>query len=69
LEHQIRKAPRQDGFDEWCQVREQRLDHAFSAQYVSHNLVLVGGGDLDEYRAWRETLDYGSVRAPKTSPF
>lgn len=67
LEHQIRKAPRQDGFDEWCQVREQRLDHAFSAQYVSHNLV--GGGDLDEYRAWRETLDYGPVRAPATSPF
>jgi FecR protein len=65
LEHQIRKAPRQDGFDEWCQVREQRLDHA--SRYVSHSLV--GGGDLDEYRAWRETLDYGPVHAPTTSPF
>jgi hypothetical protein len=67
LENQIRKAPRLDGFDEWCQVRERRLDQAFFARYVSHNLV--GGGDLDEYRAWRETLDYGPVRAPASSPF
>jgi FecR protein len=67
LEHQIRKAPRQDGFDDWCKVREQLLDHAFSARYVSPSLV--GGSDLDEYGAWRETLDYGPVRAPTTSPF
>ena len=67
LEHQIRKAPQRDGFDEWCQVREQRLDRAFSARYVSHNLV--GGGDVDEYQAWRETLDYGPVRAPTALPF
>jgi hypothetical protein len=67
LENQIRKAPPRDGFDEWCQVREQRLDHAFSARYVSRSLV--GGGDLDEYRAWREALDYGPVRAPTASPF
>jgi hypothetical protein len=67
LEHQIRKAPQQDGFDEWCRVREQRLDHAFSARYVSN--TLIGSGDLDEYRAWRETLDYGPVRAPAASPF
>jgi hypothetical protein len=29
--HQVREAPRQDDFDKWCQVREQRLDQAVSA--------------------------------------
>ena len=28
LEHQVREAPRQDGFDKWCRFREQRLDQA-----------------------------------------
>jgi hypothetical protein len=31
LEHQVREAPRQDNFDKWCRVREQRLDQAVSA--------------------------------------
>jgi hypothetical protein len=34
--------------------REQLLDHAFSARYLSHSLS--SGGDLDESREWCETL-------------
>jgi hypothetical protein len=53
-EHQIRKASQQDGFDQWCQAREQLLAGAFSARYLSHSLS--SGGDLDESREWCETL-------------
>ena len=32
LAHQISDAPRKDGFDDWCQVRDKREDNSVSAQ-------------------------------------
>jgi hypothetical protein len=60
LEHPVREAPREDGFDEWCQDRDRRLEHGTSASYRSHSAV--GDDDLEQYRAWREA--YGPVWAP-----
>src|SRR5579863_3718477 len=62
LAHQISDAPRKDGFDDWCQVRDKREDNSVSAQYVAPGVV--GAGDLDEYGAWRQTPDYGPVWVP-----
>jgi len=62
LEHRVREVPREDGFDEWCQVRDQRLDQAASARYVWH--TGVGEDDVEQYRAWREA--YGPVWVPAT---
>jgi hypothetical protein len=62
LAHQISDAPKKDGFDDWCQVRDKREDNSVSAQYVAPGVV--GAGDLDEYGAWRQTPDYGPVWVP-----
>ena len=35
LAHQVMDAPRRDGFDDWCKVRDQREDESTSAQYVA----------------------------------
>ncbi|HXY09711.1 MAG TPA: FecR domain-containing protein [Terriglobales bacterium] len=58
LQRQVREVPREDGFDQWCQVRDQRLDQAASEGYSSHS------DDLDEYQAWRGALAYGPTWAP-----
>src|SRR5438270_1572187 len=39
LQHATYKAPRLDGFDEWCQVRAERESHAVSVRYVSPDVV------------------------------
>jgi hypothetical protein len=62
LAGRVSEAPREDAFDVWCHLRDQRLDHAASASYTSHSAV--GDGDVEEYRAWREA--YGPVWAPAT---
>jgi len=62
LEHPVRQAPRQDGFDEWCQDRDRRLDPVASASYTSPSPV--GDDDVEQYRAWREA--YGPVWVPTT---
>ena len=62
LEPPVRQAPREDGFDEWCQDRDRRLDHVASASYTS--LSPVGDDDVEQYRAWREA--YGPLWAPTT---
>jgi hypothetical protein len=62
LKPELSEAPRQDGFDKWCQVRDQRLDQAVSARYVSRNVV--GDSDVDDYREWRASQDYGLVWVP-----
>jgi ferric-dicitrate binding protein FerR (iron transport regulator) len=62
LDHQVREAPRQDDFDKWCQVREQRLDQAVSARYA----LRIGSTDIDEYLTSRENMGYGLVWAPTT---
>jgi len=62
LDHQVREAPHQDSFDKWCQVRDQRLDQAVRARYMSRNVV--GDSDVENYREWRESQDYGLVWVP-----
>jgi hypothetical protein len=65
LQHQVRRSPRLDSFDKWCQVRDQRLDDAVSARYVQPSVV--GGNDLEEFRAW-QTPGYGWIWAPIFAP-
>jgi hypothetical protein len=62
LANQISDAPRPDGFDDWCQVRDKRADNSVSARYVAPGVV--GAGDLDEYGSWRQAPDYGPVWVP-----
>ncbi len=62
LAHQIYNAPRLDGFDEWCRVRDERESHVFSVRYVSPDVI--GYEDLDDYGQWREVPYYGAVWVP-----
>lgn len=62
MTHQVQDAPRPDGFDDWCKVRDQREDNSTSARYVAPGVV--GSEDLDQYGTWREVPDYGPVWVP-----
>ena len=62
LAHEISEAPPFDGFDDWCRVRDRRLDHSYSARYVSPGVI--GYEDLDEYGSWRTVPTYGAVWVP-----
>jgi uncharacterized protein DUF6600/FecR-like protein len=64
LMHTMAQAPRPDGFDDWCQVRDKREDRVESAQYVSEDVI--GYEDLDEYGSWRPEPTYGYVWYPRT---
>ncbi len=62
LAHEIARAPREDGFDEWCRIRNRRIDESVSARYVSPDVI--GSEDLDAYGTWRHTPRYGAVWVP-----
>src|SRR5690349_1342189 len=62
LTHVIHDAPGMDGFDDWCRVRDDRLDHSYSARYVQRDTI--GYEDLDDYGTWREISPYGPVWVP-----
>ncbi len=62
MQHVVSAAPNQDGFDEWCRVRNRRNDESVSARYVSPDVV--GSEDLDAYGTWRTVPEYGSVWVP-----
>jgi hypothetical protein len=62
MAYHMQDAPPPDGFDQWCQVRDQRADHSISARYVAPGVV--GSEDLDQYGTWRETPEYGNVWVP-----
>lgn len=62
LAHESLSAPKPDGFDEWCRVRDERVDRSVSARYVAPGTV--GYEDLDEYGTWRQTPEYGAVWVP-----
>src|SRR5512146_1507662 len=64
LMHVKGDAPRRDGFDDWCRVRDQREDKADSVRYVSDDVI--GYEDLDEYGYWRSEPSYGYVWYPRT---
>jgi hypothetical protein len=59
---EIREPPRQDGFDVWCQLRDQRLDEAVSARSISRDVV--DDSDFQEYQEWRAPLVYGPLWVP-----
>ena len=61
--HTMAKAPREDGFDDWCRVRDKREDKYESVRYVSDDVV--GYEDLDEYGYWRSVPTYGNVWIPR----
>jgi len=59
---EVREVPRPDGFDVWCQLRDQRLDQAVSAGYISRDVV--DDSDFQEYQEWRAPLVYGPLWVP-----
>jgi len=62
LQHTAENAPARDGFDDWVQVRDKRLDNSVSARYVSPGVI--GYQDLDAYGRWEPTPAYGEVWVP-----
>jgi len=62
LQHTAEAAPARDGFDDWVQVRDKRLDDSVSARYVSPGVI--GYQDLDQYGRWVPTPAYGNVWQP-----
>jgi Family of unknown function (DUF6600)/FecR protein len=63
LMHTMAQAPRPDGFDDWCEVRDKREDNAESVQYVSNDVI--GYEDLDQYGYWQPVPTYGYVWYPR----
>ena len=66
LQHTAEAAPARDGFDDWAQVRDKRLDDSLSARYVSPGVI--GYQDLDQYGRWQPTPAYGNVWVPYSVP-
>ncbi len=66
LQHTAYAAPARDGFDDWVQVRDKRLDDSLSARYVSPGVI--GYQDLDGYGSWVPTPAYGNVWIPSSVP-
>ena len=66
LTHTLGRAPGMDGFDDWCRVRDQRLDNSVSARYVPRDTI--GYEDLDDYGTWREIPPYGPMWVPAVAP-
>ena len=66
LAHAMEGAPARDGFDDWAQVRDKRLDDSLSARYVSPGVI--GYQDLDGYGNWSSSPTYGNVWVPNSVP-
>ena len=66
LQHVAYQAPARDGFDDWAQVRDKRLDDSVSARYVSPGVI--GYQDLDAYGRWVQAPTYGAVWVPTSVP-
>jgi hypothetical protein len=63
LDYDLGQVPRSDGFDEWAFDRDDREDHAESANYVSREMT--GYEDLDEYGDWSYVAGYGTCWRPR----
>jgi hypothetical protein len=59
-------APRPDGFDDWCGVREQREVGSASLRYVAPGTI--GYADLDGNGDWAMAGEYGAVWYPRVGP-
>ena len=66
LQHTAEAAPARDGFEDWAQVRDKRLDSSVSARYVSPGVI--GYQDLDGYGYWQTSPVYGAVWVPYSVP-
>ena len=66
LQHTAEGAPARDGFDDWAQIRDKRLEDSQSARYVSPGVI--GYQDLDQYGRWQPTPSYGNVWVPYSVP-
>ena len=55
----------EDDFDQWCDERDLRAEHAPSRRYVSDDVI--GYEDLDDYGGWRPEPEYGTVWFPHTT--
>ncbi|MGO9516996.1 MAG: DUF6600 domain-containing protein, partial [Candidatus Korobacteraceae bacterium] len=66
LQHVAYSAPVPDGFDDWAQVRDKRLDSSLSARYVSPGVI--GYQDLDANGSWQNAAPYGPVWTPNSVP-
>jgi len=52
----------EDDFDQWCNERDLREDHAVARRYVSDDVI--GYEDLDDYGGWRPVPEYGTIWFP-----
>jgi hypothetical protein len=66
LQHTAYAAPDRDGFEDWAQVRDKRLQDSVSARYVSPGVI--GYQDLDAYGNWVQAPNYGAVWVPNSVP-
>ena len=66
LQHESYAAPSPDGFEDWAQVRDKRLDGAQSARYVAPGVI--GYQDLDYYGRWQVVAPYGAIWVPTSVP-
>jgi hypothetical protein len=65
LNADIQPLPDRDDFDQWCDERELRAEHAPARRYVSDDVI--GYEDLDDYGGWRPEPEYGTVWFPHTT--
>ena len=63
LDYDLGQVPEADNFDQWAFDRDDREDHADSADYVSREMT--GYEDLDEYGVWNYVAGYGPCWRPR----
>ena len=63
LDYDLQQLPGRDDFDDWAFQRDEREDHADSANYVSREMT--GYEDLDEYGEWSYVAGYGPCWRPR----
>ena len=64
LDYDLGQIPAQDDLDQWAFDRDDREDHADSANYVSREMT--GYEDLDAYGDWSYVAGYGPCWRPRT---
>jgi len=63
LDYDLGQIPDRDDLDNWAFERDDREDHADSANYVSREMT--GYEDLDEYGDWSYVAGYGPCWRPR----
>jgi hypothetical protein len=62
LSSDVEELPDEDNFDNWCDERDLREEHAVARQYVADDVI--GYEDLDDYGGWRPVAEYGTIWFP-----